>query len=534
MKLFFALAAMLMAAGNFYTNPILHSDYSDPDVICVDGHYWMTSSSFGCVPGLQILHSTNLVDWELVNAGLPQMYGPAGEGSTAELAMPEHGNRVWAPSIRYFDGLYWIFWGDPDLGVFQIHATHPCGEWSKPHCIWEGKGMIDTCPLLDDDGRMYLVHGWAGSRAGFKSVLSVCEMDRACTRLIGEQVLVFNGKQNGNETVEGPKFYKRNGWYYIFAPAGGVKEGWQLVMRSRSPFGPYEWRNVMHQGNTDIHGPHQGGWVSDAEGKDWFLHFEDRYAWGRVVHLQPMSWSDDDWCIIGVDSNADGIGEPVLKHKVPAAYSQPRLMGHKAGEPAPGFTSALETGTDFTGTSIPLNWQWNGQPHASWAMMNPSEGSIRLNCVNVGEDWHNLWDSPNLLLEKVVGPKMSLEARLDFSPSYKGDRCGLVVMGLDYSALELIFDGEAVYLQRTLCRNADKGNPQQTSDRVKLTQKSVWMKVTIEGDCICSFHYSLDGRHYKKIGTQFKAREGKWIGAKTGFYASADIKKNDGGSVEIH
>lgn len=108
------------------------------------------------------------------------------------------------------------------------------------------------------------------------------------------------------------------------------------------------------------------------------------------------------------------------------------------------------------------------------------------------------------------------------------------ILHSDYSALELIFDGEAVYLQRTLCRNADKGNPQQTSDRVKLAQNTVWMKVTIEGDCLCSFHYSLDGRHYKKIGTQFKAREGKWIGAKTGFYASADIKKNDGGSVEIH
>ncbi len=205
------LASLLMIApgGGKYTNPILFSDYSDPDVIRVGDDYWMTASSFTCFPGLQILHSTDLVDWEIVGAALPEM-GPAFD-------VPSHGNGVWAPCIRYHDGRYWIFWGDPDKGVFQVNTTDPRGEWSKPHLVLEGKGLIDTSPLWDDDGRVYLVHAWAGSRAGFKSILNVCELDKDCTHVISDQVLVFDGKKTGDDTVEGPKFYKRDGWYY--APA---------------------------------------------------------------------------------------------------------------------------------------------------------------------------------------------------------------------------------------------------------------------------------------------------------------------------
>ena len=148
MTLVTALASILATALSCFTNPVLCSDYSDPDLICVDGEYWMVSSSFNCIPGLQILHSTNLLDWEIVNAGLPDGLEPSDIFSK-----PVHGGGVWAPSIRHFNGKFWIFWGDPDHGVLQINADHPAGKWSEPHRIWEGKGIIDTCPLLDDDGR---------------------------------------------------------------------------------------------------------------------------------------------------------------------------------------------------------------------------------------------------------------------------------------------------------------------------------------------------------------------------------------------
>ena len=515
-------------AGDSYTNPILFSDYSDPDVIRVGGDYWMTASSFTCYPGLQILHSTNLVDWEIVNAAVPYLE-PAEEFDT-----PSHGNGIWAPCIRHHDGRFWIFWGDPDYGIFQIHADDPRGEWSRPQLVIAGKGLIDPSPLWDDDGRVYLVHSWAGSRAGFKSVLSVCELDSACTRAISDQILVFDGKKHGNETVEGPKFYKRDGWYYIFAPSGGVKEGWQLVLRSKNVYGPYEWRNVLHQGDTEINGPHQGGWVTDVEGGDWFIHFQDKGPWGRICHLQPMSWSDDGWCIMGEDIDGDGIGEPVRKWKMPASDPGARMFGG---------VSALATTTGFTRTSIPLNWQWAANPKFWWYMPNPELGCLRLNCIKNPEGWRNLRDTPNILAQKIVGPETEFTTRLVFRPSYAGDRTGVIVTGRDYGTIELYYDGTTVFLQRRDCIGAENGDPEKVSASEKLGESQgkgkpeytdIYIKVKVDGDCVCTFSWSPDGRRFRQFGPEFKAREGEWIGAKIGYFATAEIQKNDGGSVEVY
>lgn len=141
----------------------------------------------------------------------------------------------------------------------MVKTKDPLGEWEKPVLVKAGKGMIDPTPLWDEDGKVYLVHAWAGSRAAFNSVITVCEMNAEGTKVISEPVLVFDGNDGVNHTIEGPKFYKRNGYYYILAPAGGVVTGWQLALRSRNVYGPYESKIVMAQGDTDINGPHQGG-----------------------------------------------------------------------------------------------------------------------------------------------------------------------------------------------------------------------------------------------------------------------------------
>ena len=546
----FLLSALLALPGpGKYTNPVLNSDYSDPDVIRVGEDYWMTSSSFNCVPGLQILHSSNLVDWDIVGAALP-------EGSpywSGALSCPDHGNAVFAPSIRYreSDGRFYIFWGDPDRGIFQVSTDNPRGRWTDPVCVIAGKGLIDSCPFFDEDGRVYLVHAWAGSRAGFKSVLNVCELNSDCTRAISGQVLVFDGNRNGNLTVEGPKFYKKDGWYWIFAPAGGVKTGWQLAMRSKSPYGPYEWKRVCEASDdADIaagkaaatRAPHQGGWVEGVDGRYWFMHFEDRHAWGRVVHLQPMEWTADGWCIIGRDVDGDGIGEPVECWDMPAAHEDCVLSGEAVG-------------TGFTGTSIPLNWQWHADPQVDWVMTNPSEGCLHLNCIPHREGWRNLWDTPNMLLEKVVGPVTELTSKMEFKPSYKGDRAGMVVMGLDYGTIEMYWDGEELFLQRRECMNADQGQEEAVLESIPLetiTSESglpyctVWLRVNVHDKAAgkgqevwppvveCTFSYSLDGRKFKTLGPSFIAKEGQWIGAKAGFFATAEIKKNDGGYVEVY
>ena len=288
-----------------YTNPVINADYSDPDV-CVGASgedYYLTASSFQCIPGLPILHSRDLVNWEIVNYALRELK------PREVFDHPAHGKGVWAPSIRYHNGEYYIYWGDPDYGVFMVKTRDPEGRWEEPVCVIEGKGMIDTTPLWDDDGRCYLVNGWAGSRAGFKSVLSVRELSADGTRAISDPVIVFDGN-NVNHTAEGPKFYKRDGYYWIMCPAGGVPTGWQLAMRSKSPYGPYEAKTVLAQGKTDINGPHQGGWVHTKYGEDWFLHFQDKGAYGRVVHLTPVTWTKG-WPVMGIDKDGDLCGDPV-------------------------------------------------------------------------------------------------------------------------------------------------------------------------------------------------------------------------------
>lgn len=538
--LFAAALSAVIAAGtgspadtsSTYVNPILNADYSDPDAIRTGDDYWMTASSFNHVPGLQILHSADLVHWKIVNAALPRM------APEEDFSLPSHGNGVWAPSIRCHDGVYRIFWGDPDRGIYCITAEDPAGEWSRPHLVIEGRGMIDPCPLWDDDGRVWLVHGWAGSRAGFKSVLSVRELAPDCSRAIGEEILIFDGKHNGNPTVEGPKFYKRDGWYYIFAPAGGVKEGWQLVLRSRSVTGPYEYRKVLHQGGTDIHGPHQGAWVEDTEGGHWFLHFEDRYAYGRVVHLQPMTWDNEGWCSMGTDPDGDGTGEPVTSWQCPPVSAGARKIEGP---------DALERRDDFSSTVLSPIWQWPANPSVAQYFLNPSAGSLRLICRPLPEGSRNLWDSPALLLRKLIGPEDSFTARLSFHPSYGGDRAGITVMGESYAALSLLYEDGSVYLAHSICEEADTGASESETARILLwssedlepssgsgvTAPDVLLRVEIDRNSLCTFSYSTDGKRFHPIGSTFKATAGRWIGAKTGCFATARILKNDGGTLDI-
>lgn len=501
-----------------YKNPILYADYSDPDLVRVGDEYWMTASSFNCVPGLPILHSTDLVNWELVGHALSELT-PADHFDRAA-----HGDGVWAPSIRYHEGWFYIYWGDPDFGIYMVKSQDPRGEWSKPHLVKAGRGMIDPCPLWDDDGRAYLVHGWAGSRAGFKSILSVVELSPDGEQFVGEEVLIFDGHDE-HPTVEGPKFYKRNGYYYVFAPAGGVKPGWQLVLRSRSPYGPYACRKVLHQGDSAIPGPHQGGWVEDVAGDCWFMHFVDMYAYGRVVHLQPMAWGDDDWCTMGVDQNGDGVGEPVERFRKPAGVSKP---------------VAPVASDDFTGCRLGPQWQWHANPQIGWCFPNPSQGALRLYC-QLHDGVHNLWEVPNLLLQKVAAPELTYTAHVRFRGAYEGDRAGLVMMGMAYATLGFEHRDGRDYLVQRVNPGADQGAPEQHCAEVELATRELWLRCKIEQlwnddgspRMVCRFSYSSDGRRFKALGEPFTAKEGRWIGAKIGFYATAAIRKNDGGWIDL-
>lgn len=495
-----------------YRNPILYADYSDPDAIRVGDDFYMTASSFNAVPGLPILHSKDLVNWRLINHAFRDQY------PLEVFAKPQHGGGVWAPSLRYHNGEFYIYYGDPDLGIFMTKAKDPAGEWSRPLLVKEAKGWIDPCPLWDDDGNAYLVHAFAGSRSGIKSLLVVNKMSPDGTQVLDDGVMIFDG-HDADPTVEGPKFHKIDGYYYISAPAGGVATGWQLVLRSKNIYGPYERKIVLAQGKTAINGPHQGALVDTQDGEWWFLHFQDRGAYGRIVHLQPAVWKNG-FPIIGADPDGNGTGEPVLKFKKPTVGK--------------GFSIATPPDSDeFNDRAIGRQWQWHANAEARWAFPNPSAGALRMFSVENPAHYKNLWDLPNLLLQKFPAEEFRATAKVKFQPRFEGERFGLVVMGIDYSLLGVTRRNGKNYVTQVSAKDADNGSPETETPPQETTGSEIFLRLTVVKDAVCTFSFSTDGTTFSQFGSSFKAREGRWIGAKIGFVFTRQARFNDAGSADI-
>lgn len=507
--------------GNgMYRNPVLHADYSDPDVCAVGEDYFLTASSFNCTPGLPILHSKDLVNWKIVNYALKKVE------PVEYYNEPRHGKGVWAPSIRFHGGMYYIYWGDPDFGIFMVKTRDPYGEWDAPVLVKAGKGMIDPCPLWDDDGRVYLAHAWAGSRAKFNSVLTVCELNKEGTKVISDPVLVFDGNDGVNHTIEGAKFYKRNGFYYLFAPAGGVVFGWQLVMRSKDVYGPYEARIVMAQGKTDINGPHQGGWVDIPAGESWFLHFQDKGTYGRVLHLNPMKWVND-WPVIGVDKDGDGCGDPV------SCYRKP-----KTDKMYP-IETPVES-DEFDTRKLGLQWEWHANYQDVFGFTT-NMGYARIYGHELSSHFKNFWEVPNLLMQKFPAEEFTATTKLKVSAKDDGQLSGLIIMGWDYSWIGVEKQGEKFLLKQAICKDAEQGNLEQVSTLAVLEssrkfeaglfpnyEREIFIRVHVDKGAYCRFSYSLDGKKFTEAGTLFKARQGKWIGAKVGMFSVTPHGKERG------
>ena len=495
-----------------YTNPVLYADYSDPDAIRVGDDYYLVASSFNCVPGLPILHSRDLVNWELIGHALEK------QPPFDVFDKVQHGGGVWAPCIRYHNNEFYIYYPDPDFGVYMVKATNPKGPWSEPLLVQAGKGLIDPSPLWDTDGKAYLVYAFAGSRAGVKSVILINRMNAEGSKLIGNSVMLIDGHQK-HPTIEGPKIYKRNGWYYIFAPAGGVAPGWQMVMRSKNIFGPYEDKIVMAQGKTDINGPHQGAWVDTNAGENWFLNFQDLGAYGRVLHLNPMKW-ENDWPVIGVDTDGDGCGEPVRTYKKPnVGKTYPKITPPESDE--------------FNGSELGLQWQWHANYQTTWGFPSGNLGFLRLNCIPCPVEAKNLWGISNMLLQKFPAEEFTATTKLTFDARFDKEEVGLIVMGLDYGRLTVKREDGKLNLYVAHCKNADKGTTEDLVSGPELNSYLVYFRVTVKKGAECSFSYSTDGVSFTSLGNSFKAREGKWIGAKVGLYALREGIINDAGSVDI-
>lgn len=494
-----------------YTNPILYSDYSDPDVVLVGNKYYMTASSFNCVPGLPILESYDLVNWQITGYALNHNI------PLERYSSPQHGNGVWAPCIRFHDNQFYIYYPDPDYGIYMITSKNPRETWSEPVLVKAGKGLIDPTPLWDDDGKAYLAFALAGSRAGVKSILAICTMNDEGTKANNDDVLILDGHQE-EPTIEGPKLYKKNNFYYIFAPAGGVSTGWQTVLRSKNIFGPYEKKKVLHQGKTTINGPHQGAWIQTQSGEDWFIHFQDKGAFGRIVHLQPMVWKND-WPIIGNDNDNDGTGEPVQTYKKPNVGRNYPIVSPPSSD-------------EFNLPKLGLQWQWHANPKINWGLPS-SLGYYLLNCIPKPSDYKNLFDAPNLLLQKISSPNFIATTKISSFIKNDGEEFGLVLMGIDYSYLRIKRINGKLFISQIVCQNADKKTEEQEINTTEIKGEELYLRVKITEDGKGVFSFSEDQLDYKTIGHVFSIKQGKWIGAKIGYIALREGFINDSGYINI-
>ncbi|GAC14468.1 glycoside hydrolase family 43 protein [Aliiglaciecola lipolytica] len=488
-------------ANELYQNPILPLDYSDPDVVAVGQDYYMTASSFNAAPGLPILHSTDLVNWQLINYALPQQF------PVTHFATPQHGNGVWAPNIRFHDGLFWIFYPDPDFGIYVTTAKDPKGDWSEPKLILAGKGLIDPTPLWDDDGQAWLLHAWAKSRAGFNNVLSLRKMASDASRVSEQYEHVIDGNQlPGYRTLEGPKFYKRHGYYYIFAPAGGVETGWQSVFRAKQIQGPYEHRQVLHQGNTLINGPHQGAWVHTSENEDWFIHFQSRKAFGRIVHLQPMTWKNH-WPVIGFTPSQDVVGEPVYRYRKPKT----RILGIPFPQPS---------SDEFNQKTLGLQWQWNANSQPHWYQLEPQNSTLTLfGQPRIDNTGKNLWMTPSLLLQKNPALNYEVITQIDLNRSSDNAKGGLLLFGEDYAWIGIHPVQGKSHLVYVQCKGARVGCDEHLQDYGEINSGALELRYIMNSDATVIFSYRTSPNDsFTVIGEQFKAVRGRWVGAKVGLF----------------
>ncbi|MBQ3723814.1 MAG: glycoside hydrolase 43 family protein [Bacteroidales bacterium] len=457
-----------------YLNPVLAADYSDPDVIRVGDKYYMVASDFHFM-GMQVLESDDLVNWRLIS----QIYDRFDQPGWNENRHYSGGS--WAPSIRWHDGRFWVYFCTPEEGLFMSTAEDPAGPWLPLHCVKAIPRWEDPCPFWDEDGNAYLGHSLKGA-----GPIIIHRMSPDGKELLDDGITIYEGP-----TAEGTKIHKWNGWYYLSIPEGGVKVGWQTVLRSRDLYGPYERKIVLETGSTDINGPHQGAIVDTPEGEWWFLHFQFQDPLGRVVHLQPMHW-EEEWPVIGQDYDSNGVGEPV------PGWIKPKVR-HSARKP---FLPAASD--NFNAPKLGLQWQWNHNPVDSAWSLTSHPGKLALGALPA----ESFELARNTLSQKIMGFQGSYTVSLDLSEMADGQFAGLACMGKDNIC--------AGIFQMNGCKVLFAGHP----GTQKYNEDTIWLRLTFDVSAnVFQFSWSRDGAQFTDIGDPFEMHFGFWKGARVAIFS---------------
>ena len=457
-----------------YINPILNADYSDPDVIRVRDKYYMIASDFHFL-GMQVLESSDMINWKLISQIYHHFDFPGWDNNQ------QYAGGSWAPSIRYHDNKFWVFFCTPKEGLFMSNAINPSGPWSPLHLVKKVEKWEDPCPFWDEDGQAYL----GRSRHGAGPII-IHKMSADGTRLLDEGMTVYTGP-----VAEGTKIFKKDGYYYLSIPEGGVGTGWQTILRSKNIYGPYEKKVVLEQGSTTINGPHQGAIVDTPDGQWAFFHFQHHHALGRVVHLQPMHW-ENDWPVIGVDFDRNGIGEPVYVCQKPIESKT---------------IFAPQTDDDFSTPNLSLQWQFNHNPTDHAWSLSAHPGSLTLKALKSS----TFRLARNTLTQKIMGNISEATIAMDFTEIADGQRCGLACMGKENKVLGIKMEKGQKYLYIS--------NDTTEISTTFLNGNQIYLRVSIDMlNQKFQYFYSTDNIRFIPYGTSFFIPFGFWKGARIALY----------------
>ncbi|MBO5634105.1 MAG: glycoside hydrolase 43 family protein [Bacteroidales bacterium] len=460
-----------------YANPVLAADYSDPDVIRHGDKYYMVASDFHFM-GMQVLESQDLVNWKLISQIYDRFDLPGWDNNE------HYAGGSWAPAIRFHDGQFFVYFCTPDEGLFMSTAKDPAGPWSPLHCVKAVAAWEDPCPFWDEDGTAYLGHSLRGA-----GPIIIHKMSPDGKELLDDGVTVYQGP-----TAEGTKIHKLDGYYYLSIPEGGVRGGWQTVLRSKDIYGPYERKIVLETGSTDINGPHQGAIVDTPFGEWWFLHFQQRDPLGRIVHLQPMRW-EDGWPVMGEDYDGNGVGEPV------PGWVKPKTK--KAVKPYLPASS-----DDFSGKTLGLQWQFNHNPVDDAWSLSSRKGYLAIDALKAD----SFKMARNTVSQKIMGFAGSYTVSLDLSDLSVGQYAGMVCMGRDNYCVGVRKSGDGLSVSFE-----KEGDPLAL---IPLESKKIWIRMTFDiADNVFGFSYSADGKDFLPIGETFEANFGFWKGARVALFS---------------
>jgi beta-xylosidase len=473
-----------------YANPVLPADFSDLDAIRVGSTYYAISSTMQYAPGMTVLASKDLVNWKILGGVVPDLTVLDPELNWDK--MNRAGRGIWAGSIRFHDGKFWVYFTTPDQGVFMSTAANPAGPWTTAYPVMPTPGWDDPCPFWDDDGQLYLVttHFAAEGPSATKYNIHLFKLTVDGKSIVaGSDRVIHNSRGS-----EANKLYKWNGVYYHYYSEVAREGRVAMMERAKSLDGPWEVRQLNHVHAAIDKEPNQGGIVQAEDGRWWFFTHQGHGDWeGRAAVLLPVTWIEG-WPVIG-QPGPDAIGEMVWRGPKPVA-----------GQPE---TSVISS-DDFDRPTLKPEWQWNYQPRPGMWSLTERPGYLRLKAFAPLKP-NDLKFVGNVLTQRSFRSKRNeVTVKLDLSGMVDGQEAGLSHFAKTFASLGIVRSGNIRVL------SANDNGVHTAGPEIK--QAVVWLRSIWGFDGVSQFSYSLDGANFVPIGSPYQLTWGNYRGDRIGLF----------------